>query len=100
VRVFIPSEIRELPDYGVSRIYSRADVRNMGLGGMFKTMLEVCDYMSPKHLEQNKQKLATGERQAIARLITYVENSDDSVEKADLLRSLQAESNHAPVLGI
>src|SRR5699024_4196213 len=98
--VIIPREIKELHDYGVSRIFSPEDGRNMGLQGMINLMLEECDYMPPKHLEQNKQKLATGDRQAIARLITYVENSDDSEEKADLLRSLQAESNHAPVLGI
>ncbi len=97
----IPREIKELHEYGVSWIFSPEDGRKYGLQGMINQMLEECDFLPPIDLKKDKDKLLTGERQAIARFITYMEsNQKDHEEKQQVLKSLQSESNNAPVLGI
>src|ERR671915_1678045 len=42
--VIVPSEIKELQDYGVARIYSPEDGQRMGLQGMINDMLARCDF--------------------------------------------------------
>src|SRR5690625_5766322 len=69
----IPREIKELHDYGVDWIFSPEDGRKMGLQGMINRMVELCDFLPPIDVDKEKKKLATGDRQAIARLITFVE---------------------------
>lgn len=97
----IPREIKELHEYGVSWIFSPEDGRKYGLQGMINLMLEECDFLPPIDLKKDKDKLLTGERQAISRFITYMEsNQKDHEEKQQVLKSLQSESNNAPVLGI
>ncbi|SEP72311.1 methylmalonyl-CoA mutase [Virgibacillus subterraneus] len=97
----IPREIKELHEYGVSWIFSPEDGRKYGLQGMINQMLKECDFLPPIDLKKDKDKLLTGERQAIARFITYMEsNQKDQEEKQQVLKSLQSESNNAPVLGI
>ncbi|MFC3016739.1 fused isobutyryl-CoA mutase/GTPase IcmF [Virgibacillus litoralis] len=97
----IPREIKELHEYGVSWIFSPEDGRKYGLQGMINHMLEECDFLPPIDLKKDKDKLLTGERQAVARFITYMEsNQKDHEEKQQVLKSLQSESNNAPVLGI
>jgi len=40
----LPSEIKDLHDYGVDRIYSPDDGRTMGLQGMINDVLKNCDF--------------------------------------------------------
>ena len=42
----LPSEIDDLHDYGICRIYSPDDGRKMGLQGMINDVLRQCDYWS------------------------------------------------------
>src|SRR5205085_3270910 len=42
--VILPSEIKELMDYGIARIYSPDDGRALGLQGMINDMLQQCDF--------------------------------------------------------
>src|SRR5918993_1007099 len=42
--VIVPSEIAELQDYGVERIYSPEDGQRMGLAGMIGEMMMRCDF--------------------------------------------------------
>ncbi len=42
--VIVPAEIRELEAYGVARIYSPEDGRQMGLQGMIDDMVRRCDF--------------------------------------------------------
>ena len=47
----LPSEIKELEEYGITRIYSPDDGRKMGLQGMINDVLEQCDFpigLNPK----------------------------------------------------
>ncbi|WP_010531557.1 fused isobutyryl-CoA mutase/GTPase IcmF [Lentibacillus jeotgali] len=95
----IPREIKELEDYGVSSIFSPDNGRDMGLQGMINSMVEECDFLPSVDLNAEQKKLTAGERQAVARLITYIENHDDD-EKQAVLSKLRSQSNNAPVLGI
>ena len=40
----LPTEIKELMDYGIARIYSPDDGRSMGLEGMIIDLLQQCDF--------------------------------------------------------
>ena len=41
----LPSEIKELHDYGITRIYSPDDGRHMGLEGMIEDVVKSCDFV-------------------------------------------------------
>ena len=43
-QTFPVSEIKELMDYGITRIYSPDDGREMGLQGMINDLVEQCDF--------------------------------------------------------
>ncbi|HDR05253.1 MAG TPA: methylmalonyl-CoA mutase [Candidatus Marinimicrobia bacterium] len=98
--VILPHEIKELEDYGITRIYSPDDGREMGLQGMINDVVRKSDFP----LKENKQlSLETIEKRninAISRLITLAENSPDDI--AGLLASLRekAKTIVTPVLGI
>lgn len=98
----IPREIKELHDYGVSWIFSPEDGRKYGLQGMINKILEISDFKTPIDLEKDKERLFSGDRQAIGRFITYMErHNDDPAEKQELLRTMRAKgSKETPVLGI
>ncbi|TSE34341.1 fused isobutyryl-CoA mutase/GTPase IcmF [Tepidimonas charontis] len=100
--VIVPSEIRELMDYGVGRIYSPEDGQRMGLQGMIGEMLMRCDrdlsVYAPKTLEAIRGHGDAAWR-ALAQLITAVENGQLD---GGLLAELRAAAAGArvPVLGI
>src|SRR3954469_1712476 len=62
--VIVASEIKELQDYGVARIYSPEDGQRMGLQGMINDMLARCDFdpaqKDPKTLAQTITALELG----------------------------------------
>jgi isobutyryl-CoA mutase len=100
--VIVPDEIKELHDYGVARIYSPEDGAVMGLQGMINDVLERSDFdlteAAPKDGEAMKA-LGSGDRRALARVITALENGayGDGFRKS-LLDA--AEASKAPALGI
>src|SRR5690625_341676 len=96
----IPREIKELHDYGVDWIFSPEDGRKMGLQGMINKMIELCDFLPPINVEKEKEKLYYGDRQAMARLITYVENNDDETREKLLKELRERTDREVPVLGI
>ncbi|MBP9907673.1 MAG: methylmalonyl-CoA mutase family protein, partial [Rhodoferax sp.] len=111
--VIVPSEIAELQDYGVARIYSPEDGQRMGLAGMIGDMVKRCDHdltgYAPTTLEaiQGHTEMAW---RALAQLMTALENETASgVAKAEfsecfkaLALSLKelAATKTVPVLGI
>ncbi len=90
--VIIPREIKELHDYGIARIFSPEDGRTLGLQGMINVMMEECDFSPAENLTDETTRLAQGDTQAIARLITAVENTEAKFH--DLPKK------NVPVLGI
>jgi methylmalonyl-CoA mutase len=87
----LPSEIEELHNYGITRIYSPDDGRHMGLEGMIEDVVKQCDTpqapsKSPptgetlKHPANGNNSYALGEWKdvkKIAHAITLAENGDD-----------------------
>ncbi|MEN1967607.1 fused isobutyryl-CoA mutase/GTPase IcmF [Lentibacillus sp. N15] len=98
----IPREIKELHDYGVTWIFSPEDGRKYGLQGMINRILEQCDFIPPMNIKKDQQKLFAGDRGAIAKFITYMENNDvDDQEKQAVLKSIKEKTiEDTPVLGI
>lgn len=100
--VIIPREIKELHEYGVARIFSPDDGREMGLQGMINLMLEECDFPTPVDLEKDMERLKEGDHQAIARLISFVENMDaEAKDQTAAIKEMAAsQTAEIPVLGI
>ncbi|HSL27501.1 MAG TPA: methylmalonyl-CoA mutase family protein [Acidimicrobiia bacterium] len=96
----LPTEGRELMEYGISRIYSPDDGRALGLQGMVDDMLASADFPTGELGEATLGDLTAGDHGLIARLISAVENWPDKY--ADLVESLerQAEKSDAPVIGV
>ncbi|SDK15716.1 fused isobutyryl-CoA mutase/GTPase IcmF [Sediminibacillus albus] len=99
--VIIPREIKELHDYGVARIFSPEDGRSFGLQGMINQMLEECDFAPPVDLQKEIEKLPAANHQALARLISVVENHPQP-EQAAAIEAVckDTQASTVPVLGI
>jgi methylmalonyl-CoA mutase len=100
--VIVPAEIRELQDYGVTRIYSPEDGQKMGLAGMIGEMVMRCDRdLSPYAPKALAAIEGQGEMnwRALAQLITVLENGNADAAIVSALRE-QAQSKKVPVLGI
>ncbi|GGC86246.1 Fused isobutyryl-CoA mutase [Thalassobacillus devorans] len=101
--VILPREIKELHEYGVARIFSPEDGREHGLQGMINQMIEDCDFLPPLVPEETVKELESGNHQAIARFITYVENTPEQEREAAAQFEAavkQSETKNIPVLGI
>jgi len=77
----LPSEIKELHDYGITRIYHPDDGRAMGLQGMINDVLQQCDFPVGNVLNGELQHLSERNPGAVARLITIAENSPELFER-------------------
>ncbi len=96
----LPEEIKELQDYGITRIYHPDDGRTMGLQGMINDMLEKCDFPTGFQLNGEVKKLDTKHPYAIARLISAAENNHDEFLKYYTEIKKAAEKQQVPVIGI
>ncbi|MCZ6662540.1 MAG: methylmalonyl-CoA mutase family protein [Actinobacteria bacterium] len=97
----LPAEARELGDYGVTRIYSPDDGREMGLQGMVTDMLTRSDFPAGELGEDfDLSLLDTANVKVIARLISAAENYGDKY--VDLLEEVETRAlgSTAPVVGI
>ena len=100
--VIVPAEIKELHDYGVTRIYSPEDGQKMGLLGMIWDMLGRCDIdlstYAPASLDAIRGP-AQPNRRALAQLITALENgrADPALHQELLAAAAQV---NTPTLGI
>lgn len=96
----LPSEIEELHQYGITRIYSPDDGRDMGLQGMINDLLQQCDYPVGGRLNGQMQKVPKKDYPSIAQAISAAENNPE--ENAHWLNELKvkAKESDIPVLGI
>ncbi len=91
----LPTEIEELHNYGITKIYSPDDGRTMGLEGMIEDVIEKCKIKSQKQ-EVNSTKNALGEAKdiiSIAQKITAAENGET-------INPIPNSQLQIPVLGI
>ena len=97
----LPSEIDELHNYGITRIYSPDDGRHMGLEGMIEDVVHQCDYSLNGSLKISGD-LKLGEEKdirKIARSISNVENGNASAN-SEIKINGQEINKKIPVLGI
>ena len=98
--VILPSEIKDLMDYGITRIYSPDDGRELGLQGMINDLVQKSDFAIGDELDVDMNLLTKKSSNAIARVISSAENFPE-VAKA-MLNKISTKNNHSriPVLGI
>ncbi len=100
--VIVPSEIRELHEYGVTRIYAPEDGVHMGLQGMINEVVQQSDFdladEGTPGVEQVLAGLQAGDKRLLARLITLLENGEAPALKEPILKAAAALT--VPVLGI
>jgi len=96
----LPSEIEELQEYGVTRIYHPDDGRSMGLQGMINDLIQKCDFPVGNNLNGEVDHLKEKYAPAIAHLISAAENFPE--ESRVVLEQVQklAKDVNVPVLGI
>ncbi|RZM13537.1 MAG: methylmalonyl-CoA mutase, partial [Pedobacter sp.] len=98
--VILPSEIAELQQYGITRIYSPDDGRKMGLQGMINNMLEQTDFITASTSNISINNIAKRNIKSIASAITVAENNPEAAQSfVNELKSLSSDQN-IPVLGI
>ncbi len=98
--VILPEEIKELMDYGITRIYSPDDGRSMGLQGMINDLVHQCDYPLGETLNDELNQLKDKNPLAIARLISAAENYFDQHKDIFVAIHKKAKKATTPVLGI
>ncbi|MDP2454290.1 MULTISPECIES: methylmalonyl-CoA mutase family protein [unclassified Kaistella] len=99
--VILPEEIRELMEYGIDRIYSPDDGREMGLQGMINDLVQRSDFATGEHIEvSDLDKIKFEDSKSIAEVISAVENFSD--EKTDLVKAIdeKAKDSKIPIIGI
>jgi len=98
--VILPEEIKELMDYGIARIYSPDDGRELGLQGMINDLVRQSDYVQGDSLNEEDKKLSVGNDKDVARLISAAENFPEV--HAATLTSIREKATtiKTPVLGI
>jgi isobutyryl-CoA mutase len=96
--VILPSEISELHEYGIERIYSPDDGRAMGLQGMINDLVKKCPPtpeggvdLEPQNIKSN---LITKNVNTIARLISLAENNPQKFHE------LFPQAELAPPMGV
>ncbi|MCF8064572.1 MAG: cobalamin-dependent protein, partial [Desulfarculaceae bacterium] len=102
--VIVPEEIKELTDYGVTRIYSPADGQRMGLQGIINDMVRQMDEMAGQEIEPpDLADLNPEHPPVVARTISLVERAALERQGIDDWRDRLAEiqgKRKVPVVGI
>lgn len=100
----VPREIRELHDYGVARIFSPDDGRDLGLQGMINLMMRECDQPTvDASFQLDEAKLRAQDHPSLAKLITFLETeSVGSPARRQVMERLTdlAKDSDVPVLGV
>jgi isobutyryl-CoA mutase len=91
----LPTEIEELHNYGITKIYSPDDGRQMGLEGMIEDVIEKSRVVSSNYKVVSNKTNALGEAKdiiSVAQKITAAENGETL--------NLKPQTSTIPVLGI
>ncbi len=91
----LPTEIQELHDYGIARIYSPDDGREMGLQGMINDLVQGADFVSPNvYGDDLAARVQQRDPLALAQAISFSEHAQQ--DHIAFAKGAQ----RAPVLGI
>lgn len=98
--VILPEEIKELHEYGITRIYAPDDGRELGLQGMINDLVQKSDYAIGDKLNGEINHLQEKNPTAIARLISSAENFPETAKEVLDTIHEQNQVSSIPVLGI
>ncbi|MBH2023892.1 MAG: methylmalonyl-CoA mutase family protein [Flavobacteriales bacterium] len=99
--VILPEEIKDLMNYGVTRIYSPDDGRELGLQGMIDDLVNKSDYATGENISvADLDKISFEDSKSIAEVISAVENFSET--KPDLVKEIdeRAKDSTIPIIGI
>lgn len=96
----LPEEIADLHEYGIDRIYSPDDGRQLGLQGMINDVLKQCDFPVGQSINGEAKSLDQQDAKSLARLISAFENAADQHERVIQTITAEAQKSNTPVLGI
>ncbi|MFN9806041.1 MAG: methylmalonyl-CoA mutase family protein, partial [Betaproteobacteria bacterium] len=101
--VIVPAEIKELHDYGVTRIFSPEDGQKLGLQGMIGSMVAACDEDLAAHASRTLAPLSDADLtvrwRALAQTITALEAGQADAGLVEAMRR-HADLAKVPTLGI
>jgi methylmalonyl-CoA mutase len=92
----LPSEIEELHNYGITKIYSPDDGRKMGLEGMIEDVIISCDFELNGNGEY-KNAMTLGEVNDVRKIAREITNVENGLQASDGSKPSDAV---IPVLGI
>ena len=98
--VILPAEIKDLMDYGIARIYSPDDGREMGLQGMINDLVNQSDFAIGDNLNITLKDLENKTPKTIARVISSAENFPDIAKETLDKIHIKNKNSKIPVLGI
>jgi len=98
--VILPEEIKDLMAYGITRIYSPDDGREMGLQGMINDLVQKADFAIGDSLNGEVNILHQKDPKSIARVISSAENFPDVAKDALERIHNKNKDSKTPVLGI
>ena len=95
----LPSEIEELHEYGVTRIYSPDDGRELGLQGMINDLLKTADFPTVEpSLNGHLASLPGKPPGVIAQVISMIENYPEAAAEIEPALEALVEAHDVPVL--
>ncbi len=102
--VIIPSEIKELQEYGVTRIYSPEDGAQMGLQGIINDQIEKMDFSTVDFDKLDYSKLSIENKYVTAHFITAVQEAkaknNGNIESILEKLGQAKEGKNPPVIGL
>jgi methylmalonyl-CoA mutase len=98
--VILPTEIEELQNYGIEKIYSPDDGRAMGLQGMINDLVKRSDFPIGDKLNGEISHLEKKTPTAIARIISAAENYPEVAKQTMEAIHKINQTSKTPVLGI
>lgn len=96
----LPEEGAALAEYGVTRIYSPDDGRELGLTGMVADMMEQSDFPLGELDGSNPGDLSVHDRALVARFISAAENYPEKYPDVFEEIAAKAQQSKAPVVGV
>ena len=95
--VILPEEIKALMDYGIDRIYSPDDGRELGLQGMIDDLVQKSDFPTGRDVTvEDLEHIKFEDSKSIAQVISAVENFSD--EKPELVAEINKRASLSPTL--
>ncbi len=91
----LPDEIRELENYGITKIYSPDDGRKMGLEGMIEDVVKKCDFSLNGNGTYPKA-MTLGEVHDVRSIARKITNAENGIAQSEISN----QKSGIPVLGI